>query len=105
MSKSQTAPRSTKQANDTPRVDDATLLLFPQQLFALPQSASILRFPCLQDCRFDEESPLQFLLTNLLTLRRWVPSSESDVRVEDVNVRNVELTKFVGLRVRQALIA
>lgn len=104
MSNPQTAPCSMKQANDNPRLDDAALLLSLQQLFALPQSASILRFPCLQDRRFDEEPLLQFLLTNLLTLRRWVPSSESDGRVENVNVRNVELTKFVGLRIRQALI-
>lgn len=64
----------------------------------------MLRFPCVQDCRFDAQVLLQLSSINLLHLQRLVPSTRDNGSIKDVNVRDTKLKKLVGLRVRQALI-
>lgn len=100
----QTDPGKTILADDNPLRDDAALLRFSQQSFALPKTASMLHFPCLQNRRFNAEVLLQFSSINLLRLQRFVPSNKGNGRIKDVDVRDLKLTKLVGMRVLQALI-
>ena len=104
VSNLQTTPRGTRQANNGLRRDDTALLLSHQQLFAFSQTASMLRFPGLQDRRFNAEALLQLSLIDLLNLLCLIPISKDDWSIKNVNVRNTKLMKLLRLRVRQTLI-
>ena len=64
----------------------------------------MLRFPGLQDRRFNAEVLLQFSSINFLRSQCLVPSYKGDGSINDVDIGDMELTKLVGMRVLQALV-